>query len=122
MDDWQVRPEGSFNRKQSTEKPDLEKLLGNQDRADKFCQTVVIPALERLAVSFHRCGRETSLVTGHHVAGMILIHGGVEEFQYIFSLRVTPDAIIASPSTVVIDPKTSRRIETRRALREGSQG
>jgi hypothetical protein len=121
MDSALPKRDASLGRGQSPPKAEIEKLLENQDRADKFRQMVVIPALERLAQSFHRVGRETTLVTGHLVVGMIVTHGGIEEFQYIFSIRVTPNSIIASPRTVVINQKTNQRLETKRALREGTQ-
>jgi hypothetical protein len=122
MNRWRSDTEESPERGKSGEKSDADLLLANQDRADTFLQAVVLPAFKQVAEELQRAGRETSMATGHRVAGLLVIHDGQEEFEYIITLLVTPQAITVRPRTVVPDPETGQRIQNEVALREGRQG
>jgi len=121
MDDWRSGQGGSCDTEDDTEIPEPEHLAENQERADRFLQSVVIPAMERAAQALNKVGRRTSLVTGHNLAGMIVLYHGQEEFQYVIQVTVTPPIVYAAPSMVLFDPKSGEGHETGGVLREGPQ-
>jgi hypothetical protein len=119
MDDWRSGREDSFSRKRGSEVPEPEHLEEEQERADWFLQHIVIPALQKAAQEVSKAGRQTSLVTGRNLAGMIVIRRGREEFQYDIRVTVTPESVSAAPITTVPDSKTGERVQSRGILREG---